>query len=113
MSSNKKLRITVDTATQENVMGANPFDLGGAVSRKVVTVSADKVRREISKALSTVDEVLKNASRSAKDFDLSEVSFTLGLEASGEVSLLSLASGSVGASSGLQFTFKRRTRATE
>ena len=111
MSSDKKLRITVDTVTQDTVIGANPFDMGAAVSRKVVSVSADKVRREIRKALGTVDEVLKDASHAAKDFDLAEVSFTVGLEASGQVSVLSLASGNVGASSGLQFTFKRRRAA--
>jgi hypothetical protein len=77
----------------------------------MVGVSVDKVRREMRGALATLSDLLDDATVVAKGYELKEVSFTLGLEASGQVSLLSLASGNVGASSGLQFTFVRRNAA--
>lgn len=108
MARSKKLRVTVEEPLLEGIKGAAPFDMSATVGKKVVDVSVDKVKREIRKTLSTLQDVLSETAVVNKDYELKEVSFTLGLEASGGVSLLSVVSGNVATSSGFQVTFTRR-----
>lgn len=107
MARDRKLKITVPEPLVDDVRGMSPFEGAGAVATKVVSVSADKVRKEIRQTLTSLKDLLADVPAIGKDYDLKEVTFTLGLEASGSVSLLSVASGNVSGSSGLQFTFRR------
>jgi hypothetical protein len=105
MSEN--LRVLVDDDAPK-IKGALPLPGLESLSQRVVELSGDALRASINGALQNVLSVISDVTQESESHVVSQVSFSLMFDASGEVSLVSLAKGSVKGSSGLQFTITRK-----
>ena len=103
------LRILVEEQLFEDERGA--LGLPGAMSklRRGVDLSSEQLsetKAQIEEILASISQLLSEPP--STDLEMESVTFTLTFEASGKVSLLSVVSGDVGSSAGLQLTFKRK-----
>lgn len=103
----EKLRILVD---EEPPRMKNALPLPGldAIGQRVIELSGDVLKASIDGALQNVLSLISEVTQESESHVVSQVSFSLTFDATGEVSLVSLAKGSLKGSSGLQFTISRK-----
>lgn len=106
MAKEQSIRILVDDFEEIKVKGALPGVAKAAY--KAVDISAESLNTRVKKMLEQVFSLLSNMSLQTEDFEVDKIRFVLHIDASGEVSLVSLAKGSLGVKSGLEFTILRR-----
>ncbi len=70
-------------------------------------VSAQVLKSQISGFLNVIEEVFSNNLKAASEMELDEISFSLDIDANGQVSLMGNGV-EVGATGGIQVTFKRK-----
>jgi hypothetical protein len=104
---NETLRILVDEEApkMKSALGLPGLD---TVGQRVVELGGDALRASVGNALQSVLSLLSDVSQENGTHVVSEVSFSLTFDASGEVSLVSLAKGALKGSTGLQFTITRK-----
>ena len=70
-------------------------------------VSAQMLKSQISGFLNVIEDVFSNNLKAASEMELDEISFSLDIDANGQVSLMGNGV-EVGATGGIQVTFKRK-----
>lgn len=110
LSEQRTIRILVedfddDQSNDTEGKGALP---GLNLGNRVLDIRRDILQKRVSRALEDVFYVLSNVTLDAEDFKVDEVRFTLNINTSGEVSLVSLAKGSVSCQTGIEFSIVRR-----
>jgi hypothetical protein len=108
MNNNQTLRILVDASGDIEHRGALPdHHLGRHTVAKAIEVAIENLQGEVNNVLQGVFSLLSRATLSKDNFTVDEIHFSVGIDASGKVSLLSIVSGAVGARSCIQFKIKR------
>lgn len=103
------IRLLVD-APEGAAKGSN-FGLPqgiGAVSQKIVEVGGEAFRSSVASIVSSVAEALEGVDLSGKAYELGDAKFVISFDAGGEVSIISLAKGSVSGKTGIEVTIRRR-----
>jgi hypothetical protein len=100
------LRLMVDSQPTPETRGMLPIPQLQALSGEIVELGKEAIRDSIGNALSDVMEILSSIPLQKGLLSVSEVKFTMTLDARGEVSILSLAKGSLSGSTGFQFTIQ-------
>jgi len=108
MTGQKKIRILVDDLDEIEMKSALP-GLAGAY-RRAVDVELDKLKNNVNSTLDGIFSLLSNVTLETKDFEVDTIRFALHINASGEISLISLAKGSLGVQEGIEFSIVRRHR---
>jgi hypothetical protein len=80
---------------------------GRNVVSQVVKVAADVLKARMGDLARTLSEAAASAPQDTP-FEVTEVSFTIHVDANGEVSVMSLAKGAVTAGAGIQVTLRKR-----
>jgi hypothetical protein len=111
--TSKTICVIVDnTATEQTpfAKSARPSieSLVTLLPRKTLEISLDALTNDISRTYEDVVKVLSNLPAEDDKFAIKEISFSLGLDSTGEVSLVSTASGSVATQVGLTFTLIKK-----
>jgi hypothetical protein len=75
----------------------------------VVGVAADSFQRMMATIIGQIADAVTAADLSKSPFDLSEVKFTVNAGVDGELSIVSLAKGSVATQSGIEVTLRKKT----
>jgi len=88
--------------------GALPVPGFDGLGQRVVELSNEVLQKSIDGALQNVFGLLSAITAETSTHVVSEVSFSLTFGASGEVSVLSLAKGSLKGSTGLAFTIQKK-----
>lgn len=101
------LRVLVDEEPPKT-RSALPLPGIDSLGQKVVALSGDVLRASIDGALRNILSMLSSVSQESATHVVSEVSFSLTFDAAGEVSLVSVAKGSLKGSTGLQFTITKK-----
>jgi hypothetical protein len=96
----------VDSQPTPETRGMLPIPQLQALSGEIVELGKEAIRDSIGNALSDVMEILSSIPLQKGLLSVSEVKFTMTLDARGEVSILSLAKGSLSGSTGFQFTIQ-------
>ncbi|MBI3242349.1 MAG: hypothetical protein HYZ49_08660 [Chloroflexi bacterium] len=108
MSQKDTIRVLTDDFSNLEVKGALP-GLGIDKALQVaVDVGRDSLKKSIDEILEEILHILSNAPLESDKLEVSEIKFTLSVNSSGEVSLVSLAKGSLGGQTGLEFTIVKR-----
>lgn len=85
--------------------GSKPKKSAGQKVREFV--SAEMLKSQISGFMAVVEEVFSNNVKAASEMELDEISFSLDIDVNGQVSLMGNGV-EVGATGGIQVTFKRK-----
>lgn len=103
----KMLRLLVD---EDGLQAKSALPIPGldAVGQRVVELGSDVLRSSIDSALQGILEILSSVNAESATHTVSEVSFNLAFDASGEVSVVSVVKGNLKGSTGLQFTIKKK-----
>jgi hypothetical protein len=105
MSSEKVIRFVVDDPGAPQVRSAFPgFDQTAA---KIVELGMSQLQKSTSDALESVYSLLHAIPLESGAFGVDTIRFTLRVDASGEVSIVSLAKGSLGTQAGIEVTISR------
>lgn len=111
MSDTATIRILTDASPESGQKQAlDPLAkvLGQSVGR-VVKLETNALAVEVGACINSVQEMIGRISTDSASF-LETVTFTVGINAAGQASLVSLASGNVGVSTGLTFTLRLQGR---
>ena len=101
----RKLRVLVDNRPNEVKAARTSIeDIIGLPIAKALEIEANTLAEEIELTYSTIIELLSQLPLIEKQFQVETITFTLGLDSTGKVSLLSALSGSVTTQMGLTFT---------
>src|SRR4051812_13274173 len=106
-SMSKSLNVLVDEElpTAKSALSVPGLD---SIGQRVVEISGDVLRASVDGALQSVLSLLSEVSQESETHLVSQVSFSLTFDASGEVSVLSLAKGALKGGTGLQFTITKK-----
>ena len=100
-----KLRFLVDNeATVRKIKGALPIPNLGDMSRKIVEISTDAVAESVAHAVSKFYTILERMPEDRHGYKLTSIRFSLVMDASGEIAILSAVKGGLSGHSGLEFT---------
>lgn len=100
-------RLLVD-AEPLQMKSSLPFPGLGEIGQRVVEVSNNALQKSLDGALHNILGLLATVTTESATHMVSEVSFSLTFDASGEVSVVSLAKGALKGSAGLAFTIKAK-----
>lgn len=103
----EKIKILV-TDEKPNIKSSLPFPGMEEISQRVVEIGRDAIAKNLEKAIGNVLDLLSSIRTENESHQVSETKFSLIFDATGEVSIVSLAKGSVKGSSGLEFTIKSK-----
>lgn len=99
----QSIRFRVDAPIPENVAQALPLKNELLqLNETILDLGIDEFGRKISDAVKKVQKAFAGLEDVAGSFKVSEVTFSLSLDAGGEVSILSLAKGSLNGSAGIE-----------
>lgn len=104
-----KISVLVDNEQSVPVRGALP--LGGMLNQVMSTVTEidrELLRRNFSKALKDVQHVLADVTLETGNFQVEDVTLSLTIGKSGEVSLVSITKGSVSAGTCIAVRLRRK-----
>ncbi|MBS1721919.1 MAG: hypothetical protein JSS66_02810 [Armatimonadetes bacterium] len=101
------LKFVVD-APEPVVRGAMPFKDLDAFASEVVEFSSDLIKHNLDDALASILTLLEAVTTESKTHLVSEVSFSLAFDASGELAILSMAKGALKGSAGIQVVISRK-----
>ena len=76
----------------------------------VKNFDVDKLKGQIEDVIGAVVAILPEASPSTKGYGIDQISFTVGIQSSGKVAIVSVAELSALAQLGIQFTLKRQIK---
>lgn len=94
--------------SQDKGASYNNKPRGSSKTKKVREfISAEMLKTQISGFLGVIEEVFSNNLQAASEMELDEISFSLDIDANGQVSLMGNGV-EVGATGGIQVTFKRK-----
>lgn len=82
-----------------------------AVAQKVVQLGEETFTASVAGLVSAVASALDRVDLARSTYELADVKFSLSFDAKGEVSIVSLAKGTVAGKSGLEITLRRRSPA--
>lgn len=108
MSQQGTISVLVDDLQEVKVKGAFPLPNFEEALQKVAQVGIEKLRDSVSKTLAGVFFILSDTTLESGEYAIDTIRFSLNIDMSGEVSLVSLLKGSVGEHTGLEFTIVRR-----
>ena len=109
MADPKTIRILVDEPVDIEQREAFPGHRYGRAISRSIGFSVNDLQARLDSALGKVFTLVSNCTLSQGDLLVDEVNFSFGIDASGKINLLSLAGGSIGAMSCIQFKIKRRS----
>lgn len=98
-----KLKILVDDVLQPTIKGALPLGNIPISTTKVLEISRSALMKSLEGTLAQVMHLVAEMPKTDRNVTLKEVVFSLAFDAKGEVSLLSVAKGSLGGQTGLTF----------
>ena len=105
MSETVRLLIDEEAPKSKSALPVPGLDV---VGQRVVEISGATLRSSIDGALKNILALLSSVGDESAKHVVSEITFSLTFDASGEVSLVSLAKAALKGSTGLQFTIKRK-----
>lgn len=108
MHKRRKLRILVDDERKVEAKGAFPFDGIDNAAQKTIEIGVDSLQKNIQNTLNSIFALLSKATLQNDQFEVEHVVFSLCFDTKGEVSLVSVASGSITTQTGIQFTLSHR-----
>ncbi|MGB2926432.1 MAG: hypothetical protein WBB82_14105 [Limnothrix sp.] len=119
MTEHQEQGIYIITAPIEPTGGKEAVDRGASYrnperslrQRSREFVSAAMLKSQISGFLKVIEEVFADNVKAASEMELDEISFSLDIDATGKVSLMGNGVD-VGATGGIQVTFKRKDSKT-
>lgn len=107
MDSEKTISVLVDSSDSVKAKSALPgFDQALA---KVVDFSVDQLQNSATDTLEGIYSLLRGLPLQSGEFAVDEIRFTLRIDATGGVSVVSAAKASLGAQTGIEFTISRRS----
>ena len=112
MSCPSKIRIFVDDLVQTEIKGVLSVPELKTVLYKMVDIDFTVLQQNIGNLLNGILAILSNSTSQSEDFEIQSVNFTVNINASGEVSLVSLAKGAIAGQTGIGFTIVRRSEGT-
>jgi len=108
MSEPLRLKLLVDDPEKFEIKGALPTQNIYEIFQRTVDIGLEELENRVNESLERVLNLLSRATLESNDYEVNSVRFTLRIDASGEVSLVSLAKGSLGGQTGLEFTLTRK-----
>lgn len=102
-----EIKFLVDRVDEPRSRGMLP-DVGGRALDIVVGVSSEGFKKMMGTLISQVASAVGAADLSKAPFDLSEVTFTVNVGTDGELSIMSLAKGSISTNSGIEVKLVRK-----
>jgi hypothetical protein len=103
-----KLRFLVDDEPiAPKIKGALPLPNLGDMSRKVVEISTDGVAESVARAVSKFYTIIQRMPEDCPGYKLESIRFSLVIDASGEIAILSAVKGGLSGHTGLEFTISR------
>lgn len=93
----------------EALMSRRMIPRAGAVGGNVLSMTTDVLNQQVGDALKAISDSVSSVEFLKSPFAVTEVRFTLAIDASGEIGLLSAARGSMSGGAGLEFTLTRKT----
>jgi len=102
-----KIRFMVDEESPKQ-LSAFPVPGLDGIGHRVVEVGSDIIKKSVDTTLQGILELLSSVTTETSEHVVSEVSFSLAFDASGEVSVISLAKGTLKGSTGIQFKIVRK-----
>jgi hypothetical protein len=111
MSEAKTIRVLTDAAPEPAGRHAlAPLaNVPGRSVGNVFELETNALAAEVGSCINSVQEMLAKASTNST-FSIETATFTVGINAAGQASLLAIASGQVGISTGLSFTLRVQDR---
>jgi hypothetical protein len=106
MENKNTLKILVDDLGGTRAKGIPSAD--EVLKIFLIDIDADHVQKNLDATIRSLFSILAKSTLESNDFRVERIDFTLNINASGEVSLLSIAKGSIGSQAGLTFTINRR-----
>ena len=102
-----KIRFLIDEEApkMKSALSVSGLD---AMGQRVVELSSEVIQKSIDGTLQNILGLLSAVTAETPTHTVSEVRFSLTLDASGEVSVVSLAKGTLKGSAGLEFTIKKK-----
>ncbi|AUT74503.1 Pepco domain-containing protein [Paraburkholderia hospita] len=104
---NTKTRLLIDSEPPQ-MKSAFPVPGLDVMGQRVVEISNDVLKKSIDGALQNILSLLATVTTESTTHKVSEVAFSLTFDATGEVSVVSLAKGSLKGSAGLEITIKSK-----
>lgn len=80
----------------------------GDYIKKSICVDVNTLRDNINQSLESIFEVISNVVVESQKYEVSEITFSLNISSTGEVSLVSLAKGTIGGQTGLSFKITKK-----
>lgn len=105
MTKKIKLLVNEEPPKTRSALPVPGFD---ALGQRVVEISTDALQKSVDGALQNIFGLLSAVTEESSTHVVTEVSFSLTFDASGEVSLLFLAKGSLKGATGLEFTIRKK-----
>jgi hypothetical protein len=106
MPPNNTMRFVVDAEQSSAVHSALPLPHLSSLAAQSVEISREAVCKACSSTVQDVMDVLSSLPKSKNAAKITEVKFTLMLNAGGEVSIMSLAKGHLSGATGFEFTIR-------
>ncbi|MCO7513807.1 hypothetical protein NJF44_09115 [Pseudomonas guariconensis] len=103
----RKIRLLVNEEPPRT-KSALPVPGFDALGQRVVELGSDVLKKSIDGTLQGIFELLSEVTDESATHVVTEISFSLAFDASGEVSVVSLAKGSLKGSTGLEFTIRKK-----
>jgi len=103
LSEDNLVRFIVDADAPTTMHSALPLPPIGA---KSVQVSGEAISRACTSAVRSIMQAISAIPRQVRTARMTQVKFTLAVDAAGEVSIASLVHGRLGGSTGLEFTIQ-------
>lgn len=90
------------------IKGALPLSGLDGMSQRVIELSGEAIQKSMTSTLNGVLKMVSKADIESETHYIAETKFNVVLNASGEVSIVSLAKGAVTSGVGMEFTIKRK-----
>ena len=108
----KQIRVLVNSSSREDdatVKSARPSieDILQFAPQKVIRLNIDALMEQLGSTYTAILDMLEALPKEEKQFKIKEVSFTLGIDSSGQVSLLSAVTSGITTQTGITFTIAR------
>lgn len=105
MTATIRLLVDEDLPKMKTALPVPGFE---GIGQRVVEISGEVLQRSIDGALQNILNLLSSVTAETATHEVSQVSFSLTFDATGEVSVVSLAKGALKGSTGLAFTIKKK-----
>ena len=108
MEHQRSLRFLVDSFSTPDLRETLPPSDFGIPARTAVDVALDALKSSLRPTIAKVLDLFADTPSESGPFEVTSISFQLSVEATGEVSIVSIAKGSLTGHTGIEVTVARR-----